>query len=161
MRWVLVSLRSGTATATIDGTRWHGLVTLPVRRHRGGIRHVEETSIQGLPLNPDAGVSITRVVIGGTHAAIIGGGLAWPSPGVLDHTIDGPLLSALGIVDVVALLGGALVLGRWAAGTRMPHVRFQGNLRTPASREVDSEPWNLVAAAHLVGRLIGKGGGLK
>ena len=71
--------------------------------------------------------------------------------------IDGPVLSVLGIVDAITLLGGALVLGRWAAGTRMPHVRFQGNLQTPASREVDSEPWNLVATARLVARIIGKG----
>ena len=157
VRWVLVSLRSGTATATIDGTPWHDLVTLPSPTPSLWYQHVEETSIQGLPLNPDAGVSITGVVIGGQHGAIIDGGLAWPSPGVLDHTIDGPLLSALGIVDVITLLGGALVLSRWAAGTRMPHVRFQGNPQTPASREVDSEPWDLVAAARLVTRIIGKG----
>ena len=157
VRWVLVSLHSGRATVTIDGTPWRDLVTLPRPTPSLWYQNVEETSIQGLPLTPDAGVSVTRVVIGGTPAAIAGGGLAWPSPGVLDHTLDGPLLSALGIADVITLLGGALVLGRWAARTRMPHVRFQGNLRTPASREVGSEPWNLVAAAHLVARLIGKG----
>ena len=32
--------------------------------------------------------------------------------GCADRTIPGPLLSVLGIVDFVALLGGALVLGR-------------------------------------------------
>jgi hypothetical protein len=157
VRWVLVSLRSGRATVTVDGTRWRDLVTLPRPTPSLWYQHVEETSIQGVPLTPDAGVSITQVVIGGTRGAIVDGGLAWPSPGVLDHTIDGPLLSALGIVDVITLLGGALVLGRWAAGTRMPHVRFQGNPQTPVSREVDSEPWNLVAAARLVTRIIGKG----
>lgn len=157
VRWVLVSLRSGRATVTIDGTPWRDLVTLPHPTPSLWYQHVEETSIQGLPLTPDAGVSITGVVIGGQRSAIVDGGLAWPSPGVLDHTIDGPLLSALGIVDVITLLGGALVLSRWAAGIRMPHVRFQGNPQTPASREVDSEPWNLVAAARLVARIIGKG----
>jgi hypothetical protein len=99
---------------TIDGTRWRDLVTLPRPTPSLWYQHVEETSIQGVPLTPDAGVSITRVVIGGTRGAIVDGGLAWPSPGVLDHTIDGPLLSALGIVDVITLLGGALVLSRWA-----------------------------------------------
>jgi hypothetical protein len=157
VRWMLVSLRSGRATVTINGTRWSDLVTLPRPKPSLWYQHVEETSIQGVPLTPDAGVSITGVVIGGQRGAIVDGGLAWPSPGVLDHTIDGPLLSALGIADVIMLLGGALVLGRWAAGTRMPHVRLQGNPQTPASREVDSEPWNLVAAAHLVARIIGKG----
>ena len=111
VRWVLVSLRSGTATATIDDIRWHGLVTLPSPTPSWWIQHVEEASIQGVALKPHPSVSITRVVIGGQHAAIIGAGFAWPSPGVLDHTIPGPLLSVLGIVDVVALLGGALVLG--------------------------------------------------
>jgi hypothetical protein len=157
VRWVLVSLRSGRATVTIDGTPWRDLVTLPPPTPSLWYQHVEETSIQGLPLTPDAGVSITGVVIGGQRGAIVEGGLAWPSPGVLDHTIDGPLLSALGIVDLITLLGGALVLGRWAAGIRMPHARFQGNPQTPASREVDSEPWNLVAAARMVARIIGKG----
>ena len=157
VRWLLVSLRSGRATVTIDGTHWRDLVTLPRPTPSLWYQHIEETSIQGVPLTPDAGFSITRVVIGGTPGAIVDGGLAWPSPGVLDHTIDGPLLSALGIVDVITLLGGALALGRWAAGTRMLHVRFQGNPQTPASREVDSEPWNLVAAARLVARIIGKG----
>ena len=131
VRWVLVSLRSGTATATIDDIPWHGLVTLPSPTPSWWYQHVEEASIQGVALKPHPSVSITRVVIGGQDAAITGAGLAWPSPGVLDHTIHGPLLSALGIVDVVALLGGALVLGRWAAGTYPPHVRF-----ARASREV-------------------------
>jgi hypothetical protein len=140
VRWVLVSLRSGGATVTIAGKSWRDPVTLARPTPSLWYRHVEETSIQGVPLTPDAGVSITRVVIGGTRGAIVDGGLAWPSPGVLDHTIDGPLLSALGIVDVITLLGGALVLGRWAAGTRMPHVRFRGNPQKRASREADTEP---------------------
>ena len=93
-----------------------------------------------MPLTPDAGVSITGVVIGGTRGAIVNGGLAWPSPGVLDHTIDGPLLSALGIVDVITLLGGALVLRRWTAGTRVPHVHFLGIPQKRASREAETEP---------------------
>ncbi len=140
VRWVLVSLRSGRATVTIDGTRWRDLVTLPRPTPSLWYQHVEETSIQGVPLTPDADVSITGVVIGGRRGAIVGGGLAWHSPGVLDHTIDGPLLSALGIVDVITLLGGALVLRRWAARTRMPHVRFQGTPQKRASREADTEP---------------------
>ena len=116
MRWVLVSLHSSTASATIDDIAWHGLITLPSPTPSFWYQHVEEESIQGIALKPRLSVSITRVVIGGQHAAIISGGFAWPSPDVLDHTIHGPLLSALGVVDVVALLGGALVLGRWAAG---------------------------------------------
>ncbi len=129
VRWLLVGLRSGTATATIDDIRWHGLVTLPSPTPSWWYQHVEEASIQGVALKPRPSVSITRVVIGGQHAAIIGGGFAWPSPGVLDHTIHGPLLSVLGIVNVVALLGGALVLGRWAAGTYTLHVRSAGQPR--------------------------------
>jgi hypothetical protein len=129
VRWVLVSLHSGTATATIDDIPWHGLVTLPSPTPSWWYQRVEETSIQGVALKPHPSVSITRVVVGGQPAAIIDGGLAWPSPGVLDHTIHGPLLSVLGIVDAVALLGGALVLGRRAAGTRTPHVRFASQSR--------------------------------
>ena len=124
IRWVLVSLRSGTATATIDDIHWHGLVTLPSPTPSWWLQHVEEAAIQVAGLKPHPSVSITRVVIGGQHGAIIGGGFAWPGPGVLDHTIHGPLLSVVGIVDVVALLGGALVFGRRAAGMHTPHVRF-------------------------------------
>ena len=156
-RWLYVSLRSGRSTMTIDGTPWHGLVTLPSPTLLWWNHHVEEVPIRGLPIKPRASASITGVVIGGRYDAIIGGGFTWPTTGALDHTIDGPLLSALGIVDVITLLGGALALGRWAAGTRMPHVRLQGNPQTPVSREVDSEPWNLVAAARMVARIIGKG----
>ena len=112
LRWVFVSLHSGTATATIDEKRWQGQVTLPSPTPSWWYQSVEEASIEGIGLKPNPSVSITQVAIGGQHAAIIGGGFAWPSPGVLDHTIHGPLLSVLGIVDVVALLGGALVLGR-------------------------------------------------
>ena len=112
VRWVLVSLHSGTATATIDEKRWQGQVTLPSPTPSWWYQRVEEASIEGIVLKLHPRVSITRVVIGGQHAAIIAGGFAWPTPGVLDHTIYGPLLSVLGIVDVVALLGGALVLGR-------------------------------------------------
>ena len=118
VRWVYVSLRSGRAGVTIDGTPWHGLVTLPSPTLLSWIHHAQNMSIRGLPLKPRASVSVTGVVIGGRHEAIIAGGLAWPRPGVLDHTIGGPWLSALGIVDVVALLGGALVLGRWASAAR-------------------------------------------
>ena len=111
LRWVLVSLHSGTATATIDEKRWQGQVTLPSPTPSWWYQRVEEASITGVGLKPHPSVSITQVAIGGQNAAVIGGGFAWPSPGVLDHTIPGPLLSVLGIVDFVALLGGALVLG--------------------------------------------------
>jgi len=123
VRWVLVSLRSGAGAVTIDGTRWHGLIALPSPTPSWWLQRVEEASIQGVPLNPRPRVRVTRVLIGGKRGAIIGGGLAWPSPGVLDHTIDGPLLLALGIIDIVALLGGTLALGQWAAGnSHRPHV---------------------------------------
>jgi Glycosyltransferase family 87 len=122
VRWVLVSLRSGTATATIDGIRWHGPVTLPSPTPSLWYQDVGDASVQVAQRSPHARVSVTRVVIGGTRGAVASGGLAWPSASVLDHTIDGPLLAVLGIVDVLALLGGALVLGRWAAGPRRLHV---------------------------------------
>ena len=59
-----------------------------------------------------------RMTIGGQRGTIVDGSIAWPTPGVLDHTIHAPLLSALGIIDAVALLGGGLVVGQWATGTR-------------------------------------------
>jgi hypothetical protein len=128
MRWVLVSLRSGTATVTTDGTRWHGPVALPSPTPSWWYQREGYASIQIAERNLRARVSVTRVVIGGERDALASGGFAWPSPGVLDHTIDGPLLSALGIVDVIALLGGAVMLGRWAAGTRTSQARFGGEL---------------------------------
>jgi hypothetical protein len=111
VRWLLVSLHSGTAAATVDEKRWQGQVTLPSPTPSWWYQSVEDASITGVGPKPHPSVSITRVVIGGQNAAVIGGDFAWPSPGVLDHTIPGPLLSVLGIVDFVALLGGALVLG--------------------------------------------------
>jgi hypothetical protein len=112
VRWVLVSLHSGTATATINEKRWQGQVTLPRPTPSWWYQRVEDASIEGIALKANSSVSITRVVIGGQNAAVTGGGFAWPTPGVLDHTLHGPLLSVFGIVDVVALLCGALVLGR-------------------------------------------------
>ena|SRR6266852_871546 len=50
--WVLVSLHSGKATVTIDGTSWHGRVTLPRPTASWWYEHVEEASVQGVPLNP-------------------------------------------------------------------------------------------------------------
>ena len=125
-RWVFLSLRSGTVTMTINGTRWHGPVTLSSPAQSWWSQHVEDVTIQGIPLNPHRSVSVSRLLIGGKRGEILGGGLAWPSPGGLDHTISGPILSAFGGVNVVALLGGAFGLGRWAAGTRRPHVRSNG-----------------------------------
>ncbi len=130
VRWVLVSLRSGTATATIDEKRWHGLVTLPSPTPSWWYQRVEEASVTAVVLKPHPSFSITQVVIGGQNAAVIGGGFAWSSPGVLDNMISGPLLSVLGLVDVLALLGGALVLGRWAARKHTPHIRFMGQLQS-------------------------------
>jgi hypothetical protein len=126
MRWLLVSLHSGTASATIGGTRWRGTVTLPDPTPSWWLHPVEEASLRGVPLTPHRGVSVTRVLIGGKLAAIAGGGLAWPSPGVLDHTVDGPLLSVLGIIDLLALLCGAWGLSRWAAGTCPPYIGIGG-----------------------------------
>lgn len=124
MRWVLVSLHSGTATVMINGMSWHGPVTLPNPTPSWWYQHVGDASIQVAQRNLQTRVSVSRVVIGGKRAALASAGLAWPSPGVLDHTIDGSLLSAFGIVDVVVLLGGVILLGWWAARTRMSHVRL-------------------------------------
>jgi hypothetical protein len=122
VRWILVSLRSGTAAATIDDIRWQGPVVLPNPTPSLWLQHMEEASV-GVAQKPRSSVNITRVTIGGQSAAITDGSIAWPTPGVLDHTIHAPLLSALGIVDAVALLGGGLVIGRWAAGTRTRRIR--------------------------------------
>ena len=136
VRWVLVSLHSGTATATIDEKRWQGQVTLPSPTPSWWYQRVEEASIEGIALKPHPSVSITRVVIGGQPAAVIGGGFAWPTPGVLDHTIHGPLLSVFGIVDVVALLGGALMLGRLVTqDIERCEARLRRSRRPLSSRE--------------------------
>jgi hypothetical protein len=116
-RWTLVSLRSGTAAVKIDSMRWHGLVTLPSPTRSWPPPYAEEAALRVALPSQRARVSLAGAVLGGRPGTILRGGLAWPSPGALDHTIDGPLLSALGIGDAAVLLGGALALGRRAAGT--------------------------------------------
>jgi hypothetical protein len=120
VRWLLVSMRSGTATATIGNARWHGPVTLPSPAPTWWFQGEEEASLQVTGLKASPSVTVTRVAIGGQRAAVTGGSFAWPASDGLDHTIHAPLLLVLGVVDGVALLGGAWVLGRWAAGTRGP-----------------------------------------
>jgi Glycosyltransferase family 87 len=122
VRWVIVSLRSGTATATLDDMAWHGLVALPSPTPTLWIQRAEEASIE-VAMEPRKSVSVTRANIGGQRAAIVGGSFAWPSSGVLDYMIHAPLLSILGVFDAVALIGGGWVLGRWAGGAFKPHVR--------------------------------------
>ena len=134
VRWVLVSLHSGTATLTINGIPWHGPVTLPNPTPSWWYQHVGDATIRVAQRNLHASVAVTRVAIGGKSGAVASGGLAWPSPGVLDHTIDGRQLYALGMVDVVALLGGAMVLGRWAARTTPQGQLGKELTRTAQSR---------------------------
>jgi len=122
LRWLLVSLRSGTSTATIGGVRWHGLVTLPSPAPTWWFQRTEQASIRVTGLKATPTVDVSRVAIGGHPGTVTGGSLAWPPTG-LDHTIPAPLLLVLGTVDGAALLGGAWVLSRWATGTRPPHVR--------------------------------------
>ena len=133
VRWVLASLHSGAATATIDGRRWHGPVTVPSPTPSWWYQRTEEASIQVAEASiwrvPNPSVSITGVAIGGQAVAINGGGLSWPSSGALDRTIHGPLLSVLGVADAAALLGGTLMLGRRVAGARAPRVRSGGHSR--------------------------------
>ena len=59
VRWVLVSLRSGTATATIDDIPWRGLVTLPRPTPSWWYQHVEEASIQGVAAEPSIPASVS------------------------------------------------------------------------------------------------------
>ena len=118
VRWVLVSLHSGAAMATIDGKRWHGSVTLPSPTPSWWFQRTEAASIQGIALTPRLSFRVTRVVIGGQDVSITAGSFTWPSQDALSGTISAPVLSALGVIDVVGLLGGALVLGRRATGLR-------------------------------------------
>ena len=126
------------ALVTSGGTRWHGVVTLRVPSPSWWLRHVEEASIRGVPLTPHSSVSISRVRVGGERGALVGGGLAWPSPGTLSHTIDGPLLSALGIVDVISLIGGALTLWRWAADLALRTSRSRRDRQKQANHAADT-----------------------
>ena len=123
VRWLLVSMRSGTATATIDNVRWHGLVTVPSPAATWWYQGEEQASLQVTGLKARPSITVSRVAIGGQQAAVTGGSFAWPGSDGLDHTIHAPLLLALGVVDGVALLGGSWILGRWAAGARRVRVR--------------------------------------
>ena len=123
VRWVIVSLHTGMATATIDRTAWRGLVALPSPTPTLWIQRAEEASIE-VAVKPSNSVSITRANIGGQSAAIVGGSFSWPSSGALDYTIHAPLLSTLGVVDAVTLIVGGWVLGRWARGAFKPRVPF-------------------------------------
>ena len=83
---------------------------------------MERASIE-VAQKPRSSVSIAGVKIGGQKVTVIGGSFAWPSSGVLNHTIPAPFLSMLGIIDAVALMGGGLILGRRLARNFKPDVR--------------------------------------
>ena len=118
VRWVLVSLHSGAAMATIDGKRWHGSVTLQSPTPSWWFKRTEAASIQEIALKPRPNFRITGVVIGGQHVSVTAGSFAWPSQDGLNGTIAAPLLSVLGVIDMVGLLGIVLVIGRRAIGLR-------------------------------------------
>ena len=120
VRWVLVSLHSGTAAAEIDHTRWQIPVTVPSPAPSWWLKHVEQVYLQRIPLTPRQTVSITRLDLGGRRGYIIGGGFAWPSPGALDHTINGIFLLMIGVVDAVVLFAGTLVVRRWVTRRNRP-----------------------------------------
>jgi hypothetical protein len=105
-RWVLVDLHQGEATATINGTTWRRSVSLspPVP---GGYGE-EQGSIANIP--PITKVSVTKVVLGGEPAKVVGGALEWPVSTPLDRTFPAPVLFGLGVLDMVVLVGGALAL---------------------------------------------------
>jgi hypothetical protein len=111
VRWVLVSLHSGVASATIDNRPWQGPVTLSPPTPSWWFQRMEQASIE-VALKPRTSVSIARASIGGQNAAIVDGSFQWPTSGGLDDRISTALLFALGVVDVVVLIGGGLVLGR-------------------------------------------------
>jgi len=123
MRWLFVSMRSGTAAATIGTVRWHGLVTLPSPAPAWWLQDHEQGSLQVTGLQPRPSFTISRVVIGGQQGAVSGGSLAWPGSDGLDHTIHASLLLSLGVLDGVVLLGGAWALARRTARGRAQHAR--------------------------------------
>jgi hypothetical protein len=135
VRWLFVSMHSGTATATIGNVRWHGLVTLPSPAPTWWFHSQEQASLQLTGLQARPSFTISHVVIGGQQGTVTGGSFAWPGSDGLDHTIHAPLLLSLGILDGLVLLGGAWVLGRWTAGGRAQHSRARAEAwLLPSSR---------------------------
>jgi hypothetical protein len=133
VRWAVVSLHSGTASAVIDGKRWREPVTLPVPAPSLWGQHVEQAAID-FGLKPRDSVSVTRVSVGAQDAAVVGGSYVWPGSGPLDYSIRAPLLPVLGVADAVALIGGALLLGGWAARSRRPEAG------SSQERQLDEQP---------------------
>jgi hypothetical protein len=123
VRWLFVSMHSGTAAATIGNVRWHGLVTLPAPAPAWWFHGQEQASLQLAGLTASPSFTISHVAIGGEQGTVTGGSFAWPGSDGLDHTIHAPLLLSLGVLDGVVLLGGAWALSRWTAGSRAQHAR--------------------------------------
>jgi hypothetical protein len=122
VRWVLVSLHSGAAMATINGKRWHGSVTLQSPTPSWWFQRTEAASIQGIALQPRPNFRIMGVVIGGQQVSVTAGSFTWPSRDGPTGIIPAPLLAALGVIDVVGMLGSALLVGRWTTRIRARHV---------------------------------------
>jgi hypothetical protein len=115
------------ATASIDNVRWNGAVTLPSPAPTWWFQSQEEATLQVTGLKARSNITVAKVEIGGQKAAVTGGSFTWPSSDGLDHRINAPLLSGLGVVDGVVLLGGAWFLGSWAAGTRKSRVKSRSD----------------------------------
>ena len=122
MRWVLVSLHSGMASATINRMPWAGPVVLPSPTPSWWLQRMDTVSIQGISLKPSPTFQIAEAVVGGDPVSVTAGSFTWPSQSPLNGTIPKTLLSLLGLIDVIVLLGGSLVLGGWATGIHARHV---------------------------------------
>lgn len=105
-RWILVELHQGQASLTIDGATQTQSVNL---EPPSAGAYLNEQGVV-VAAEPKAKILITRAVLGGEPAKVIGGAFGWPLNAPLDRTIPAPGLDIMGALDFLLLLGGTLAL---------------------------------------------------
>ncbi|MGH7639522.1 MAG: glycosyltransferase family 4 protein [Candidatus Dormibacteria bacterium] len=165
-RWIVVDLRSGEATARIDGNLWRRQVRSPAPTV--GLFHTELVTLSRLPMHPTS--DVRDASLGGTAARVTATALVWPTTTPIARGASGLALFELGLLWLLVVIGTVALLLRTAAppGAVPPPSgarRRPGGLSRPDQRVVVmttryplAYPGGVERVAHVLAGRLGASG---